>query len=33
MGIPEKKETTTTVNQEIFRQIRKQMDIAGSKFL
>mgnify|MGYP001197366156 FL=1 len=32
MGIPEKKEDITTVNQEIFRQIRKRMDIAGSKF-
>ena len=32
MGIPEKKEEITTVNQEIFRQIRKQMDTAGSKF-
>ena len=32
MGIPEKKEVKKTLNQEIFNQIRKQMDNAGSKF-
>lgn len=32
MGIPEKKEVKKTLNQEIFNQIRKQMDSAGSKF-
>tara|TARA_B100000674_G_C37279624_1_gene662668 strand:+ start:44 stop:310 length:267 start_codon:yes stop_codon:yes gene_type:complete len=32
MGICEKKEVKNTLNQEIFNQIRKQMDSAGSKF-
>ena len=32
MGIPEKKEKSRTVNQEIFKQIRKKMDIAGNKY-
>ena len=32
MGIPEKKEEKKTLNQEIFNQIRKKMDSAGSKF-
>lgn len=32
MGIEEKKETKKTLNQEIFKQIRKHMDTASSKF-